>query len=307
MKSFWVMMLLFPFLLAGCTAKQPTSSTADTSTEQQTQADNETVKADSFMQISQETAREMMEMDDGHVVVDVRRQDEYDAGHIPGAILIPNESIDTQPPEELPDLNQIILIYCRSGNRSKQAAQKLFDMGYTRIYEFGGINTWTGDIVTEQEEEDKPAGNDFAEVEIEDSLDSEMETVDLSENIEMPVQVSYAGEEPLEYRDLDYDTVILEESDYQVQIVFTAEQNVHDFHIYRLSFNDVDSEGNPVFETEQIYAQEELSRERPLQAVLTFPGDMPTVGFSYVRQDGQECRFSIGQSGKDGSLITSPF
>ena len=100
----------------------------------------------SYQQISQETAKEMMAKDDGHVIVDVRRQDEYDAGHIPGAILIPNESIGTNRPAELPDLDQIILIYCRSGNRSKQAAQKLADMGYKNIYEFGGIKTWTGDI-----------------------------------------------------------------------------------------------------------------------------------------------------------------
>ena len=105
----------------------------------------------SYKQISQEQAKEMMEKDDGHVVVDVRRQDEYDAGHIPGAILIPNESINKDQPEELPDLNQIILVYCRSGNRSKQAAQKLFDMGYTNVYEFGGISTWTGEIVTNEE------------------------------------------------------------------------------------------------------------------------------------------------------------
>ena len=105
----------------------------------------------SYKQISQEQAKEMMEKDDGHVVVDVRRQDEYDAGHIPGAILIPNESINKDQLEELPDLNQIILVYCRSGNRSKQAAQKLFDMGYRNIYEFGGITDWTGEIVTEAE------------------------------------------------------------------------------------------------------------------------------------------------------------
>ena len=105
----------------------------------------------SYKQISQEQAKEMIEKDDGHVVVDVRRQDEYDAGHIPGAILIPNESINKDQPEELPDLDQIILVYCRSGNRSKQAAQKLFDMGYRNIYEFGGITDWTGEIVTEAE------------------------------------------------------------------------------------------------------------------------------------------------------------
>lgn len=100
----------------------------------------------SYQQISQETAKEMMTKDDGHIIVDVRRQDEYDSGHIPGAILIPNESIGTNRPAELPDLDQIILIYCRSGNRSKQAAQKLAEMGYKNIFEFGGINTWTGDI-----------------------------------------------------------------------------------------------------------------------------------------------------------------
>ena len=102
-----------------------------------------------FHQISQEEAKEMMAKDDGHVVVDVRRQDEYDAGHIPGAILVPNESIGCDSPEALPDYNQIILVYCRSGNRSKQAAQKLASMGYTNIYEFGGITTWTGDVVTD--------------------------------------------------------------------------------------------------------------------------------------------------------------
>ena len=114
-----------------------------------------------YTQISQEEARERMGRDDGHVIVDVRRQDEYDAGHIPGAILIPNESIGTEPPKELPDLNQIILIYCRSGNRSKQAAEKLAAMGYTNVYEFGGISTWTGEIVTNKEETSEVGVFDF--------------------------------------------------------------------------------------------------------------------------------------------------
>ena len=110
-------------------------------------------RAEGYRQIDQETAKQMMEADDGHVVVDVRRADEYDAGHIPGAILIPNESIGGGAPEALPDHGQIILIYCRTGNRSKQASEKLAAMGYTNIYEFGGINTWTGEIVTEETEE----------------------------------------------------------------------------------------------------------------------------------------------------------
>ena len=110
-------------------------------------ADNSS--ADSYTQIDQEMAKAMMSMDDGHVVVDVRRQDEYDSGHIPGAICIPNESITDTQPAELPDLNQVILVYCRTGRRSKEASQKLFDMGYKNVFEFGGIVDWTGEVVTE--------------------------------------------------------------------------------------------------------------------------------------------------------------
>lgn len=127
--------LLLLLLLTGCAAREP---------EQIPESDSA-----AYTQIDQETAMRMMEQDDGHVVVDVRRQDEYDEGHIPGAILIPNESIGCDSPEALPDYDQIILIYCRSGNRSKQAAQKLAEMGYTNIYEFGGIIDWTGEIVTD--------------------------------------------------------------------------------------------------------------------------------------------------------------
>ena len=108
----------------------------------------------SYTRISQEEAKKMMERDDGHVIVDVRRQDEFEAGHIPGAICIPNEEIGSEQPEELPDLDQVILVYCRSGNRSKQAAQKLFDMGYTKVYEFGGIIDWTGEIVTDADSDE---------------------------------------------------------------------------------------------------------------------------------------------------------
>lgn len=106
--------------------------------------------AAAYQQITQEKAKEVMQADDGHIIVDVRRQDEYDSGHIPGAILIPNESIGTEQPKELPDLDQVILIYCRSGRRSKEASQKLADMGYSHIYEFGGIIDWTGEVVTSE-------------------------------------------------------------------------------------------------------------------------------------------------------------
>ena len=122
-----------------------TSSSESTQSEVQTTTDS---SAATYQQITQEKAKEMMQAEDGHIIVDVRRQDEYDSGHIPGAILIPNESIGTEQPKELPDLDQVILIYCRSGRRSKEASQKLADMGYTNIYEFGGIIDWTGEVVT---------------------------------------------------------------------------------------------------------------------------------------------------------------
>ena len=117
------------------------------------QTDPTQAPASTYQQITQAEAVERMAQEDGHVIVDVRRQDEYDAGHIPGAILIPNESIETTPPAELPDKAQIILVYCRSGRRSKEAAQKLADMGYANVYEFGGILTWEGEITTETEGE----------------------------------------------------------------------------------------------------------------------------------------------------------
>ena len=146
----------------------------------------------SYTQISQEEARQLMEQDGKQIIVDVRTQEEYDSGHIPGAICIPNESIGTEHPEELPDPRQVILIYCRSGNRSKQAAQKLFDMGYTNVYEFGGINDWTGEIVTDdnkdktesENSEETGRGSDNAVV---GEFDFIKETVLLNSSWEMPI------------------------------------------------------------------------------------------------------------------------
>ena len=131
MKRMLALLLITLCVLSGCTA----------------QGTGRKEVGMSYTQIDQETAKEMMQRRDGHVIVDVRRQEEYDQGHIPGAVLIPNEQIGTERPEKLPDRDQVILVYCRSGSRSKQAAQKLADMGYTRVYEFGGLNTWTGEVV----------------------------------------------------------------------------------------------------------------------------------------------------------------
>ena len=106
----------------------------------------------SYTQISQDEAMKMMQEQTDCLIVDVRRPDEFAEGHIAGAVNVPNETIEDEAPEALPDKEQTLLVYCRSGNRSKEASQKLADMGYTNVYEFGGINTWEGEIVIGEEE-----------------------------------------------------------------------------------------------------------------------------------------------------------
>lgn len=100
----------------------------------------------SYEQISQEEAKQLMEENPDCVILDVRTEAEYETGHIPNAICIPNETIKEDVEEQLPDKTQLILVYCRSGNRSKQAAEKLVNLGYENIKEFGGINTWVYEI-----------------------------------------------------------------------------------------------------------------------------------------------------------------
>ncbi len=118
-------------LLAACTAKPDDSG------------------APAYTHISQEEAAKMMQANDNHIIVDVRTNEEYVQGHIPGAVCIPNETIEDEMPAELPDKAQVILLYCRSGVRAKNAAEKLAGMGYEHVYEFGGINDWKGEIVND--------------------------------------------------------------------------------------------------------------------------------------------------------------
>ena len=124
----YILILLTALLLGGCAA-QPTNDAT-------------------YRQISMEEAVAMMAQEPDYIILDVRRGDEFASGHIPGAINVANESIGTAEIPELPDKDQLILVYCRSGNRSKQAAKKLVDLGYTNIVEFGGILDWPGDIET---------------------------------------------------------------------------------------------------------------------------------------------------------------
>ena len=125
MKRILPLFLLFLLLLTGCGGNASnTSSESD------------------YQQISQEEAKEMMDTQDV-IILDVREQDEYDSGHIPGAVLLPVGTIDEETAAEvIPEKDSTVLVYCRSGNRSKTASSALAELGYTNIYEFGGINTW---------------------------------------------------------------------------------------------------------------------------------------------------------------------
>ena len=130
MKRFVPFLFLF-LLVAGCAA--PAESEA------------------SYRQVSMDEAIAMMEEKNDYIILDVRTPEEFAEKHIPDAINIPNETIGTEEIPELPDKEQLILVYCRSGNRSKQASDKLVRLGYTNIVEFGGINDWPGETVSGNE------------------------------------------------------------------------------------------------------------------------------------------------------------
>ena len=99
-----------------------------------------------YVNITAEEAKQIMDTEEGYIILDVREQDEYDAGHIPGAILIPYTQIAEKAEEVLTDKDQLILVYCRSGRRSKIAAEALVELGYTNIMEFGGIIDWPYEV-----------------------------------------------------------------------------------------------------------------------------------------------------------------
>ena len=121
-----VLALTFPFAIAGC------SSDGGSAT---------------YEQISGAQAKTLMDSESGYIIIDARTQEEYDQGHIPGAILIPEYEIADRAEKELPDKDQLILVYCRSGRRSKIAAEELVKLGYTNVKEFGGIIDWGYEIV----------------------------------------------------------------------------------------------------------------------------------------------------------------
>ncbi|MBR3873686.1 MAG: rhodanese-like domain-containing protein [Clostridia bacterium] len=131
MKRMLPMFLLLSLTLTGCAASAPVS------------------EANTYRQITMSEAVKLMEEEENYIILDVRTEQEYAAGHIPGAMVIPNETIGTEEISQLPDRDQLIMVYCRSGNRSRQASDKLVKLGYTNIVEFGGIIDWPGEIVTD--------------------------------------------------------------------------------------------------------------------------------------------------------------
>ena len=99
-----------------------------------------------YMNITAEEAKQIMDTEEGYIILDVRTQEEYDEGHIPGAIVISHEEIEEKAEDVLTDKDQLILVYCRSGRRSKIAAEALAELGYTNIIEFGGIIDWPYEV-----------------------------------------------------------------------------------------------------------------------------------------------------------------
>ena len=126
----WALLLFLIVSLTGCGSRE-----------------EEAENTASYQQITAEEAKSMMEEKPDAVILDVREQDEYDAGHIPGAVLLSVGTINEETAASaIPEKDTVVLVYCRSGNRSKTASQALADLGYTRIYEFGGIKDWPYEV-----------------------------------------------------------------------------------------------------------------------------------------------------------------
>jgi len=134
--------------LASCTEKSDKTDVPETAEPSVVtpSPDTDAPSTPVYTQITQEKAKEMMDSLENYVILDVRTEQEYDMGHIPGAMLIPDYEITEKAPLMLPDKDAVILVYCRSGNRSKTASLALVNMGYTNVYEFGGIITWEYEV-----------------------------------------------------------------------------------------------------------------------------------------------------------------
>ncbi len=144
-------MLVLATTMSACAANSDKTTDTEANGELHIQ-ENESMnkeQTNTYRQINMDEAVIMMQEESDYIILDVRRADEFAEGHIPNAINVANEDIGTDEIPELPDKDQLIMVYCRSGRRSKEAAEKLVALGYTNIVEFGGILDWTGDVVSE--------------------------------------------------------------------------------------------------------------------------------------------------------------
>ena len=115
--------------------------------EESMKEEEDDMQVGNFSTISVQEAKKLMQTEENYIILDVRTKEEYESGHIPGAINLPNEEIAEAEISLLKDKEDLILVYCRSGNRSRQAAEKLANLGYSNVKDFGGINSWDGEIV----------------------------------------------------------------------------------------------------------------------------------------------------------------
>lgn len=206
MKKCLIAAIAAVVLLAGCAqSNEPASgvaaeATSDVAGEVSDVAAEESASSEQgsgYQQISQEEAMQMMETEDDCLILDVRTPEEFAEGHIPEAVNIPNESIGDDVSNTLKDKDQILLVYCRSGNRSKQASSKLAMMGYTNVFEFGGINTWPGEIVTGEVDTSEAAKLQIA-------VNGEVLTATLEDNSSAAALLDLIGEDSLTLELEDY-------------------------------------------------------------------------------------------------------
>lgn len=143
-KGILPLLLTAVLLLSACA---PVQNTGDQATPQQQAV---SAQENAYHKITAQQAKEMINKG-GVTVVDVRTKEEYDAAHIKGAVLVPNETIGGEMPKELPDRDAILLVYCRTGIRSRQASNQLVKLGYRNVYDFGGIQDWPYETVSGEE------------------------------------------------------------------------------------------------------------------------------------------------------------
>ena len=136
----WIILIMGIFSIFGLTACGGGS---------ETETSSQTASKIGYEQISQQKAKEIMDTEENYIIIDSRTQEEFDEGHIKGAIMIPEYEIEKRAEKELHDKDALILVYCRSGRRSKIASEALANLGYTNVKEFGGIVDWPFEIVVE--------------------------------------------------------------------------------------------------------------------------------------------------------------